>query len=128
MKPFAATLPSDPSALNGFRRSLTRWLRSSLLSTEAQDAIVLAAHEATANGIQHATIGTPVTIEGHTDGSIILVEVTTTGIWGARARDTSEDRGRGLALMKGLFPDLEIDHQHEHITVRLKARIRAEGR
>ena len=84
------------------------------------DAVVLAVHEAVANGFEHAN-GSPVRIEGGVDDRGLVVEITTRGWWvpsedpGALA-----EHGRGLILMRGLTDEAEVLVEDESVMIRLR--------
>ena len=71
---FTATVPADLGMLRDFRHRLTLWLEAAGVREE-RDAILLAAHEAAANGIQNGA--GPVTVVGRVEPDVILIEVTT---------------------------------------------------
>jgi anti-sigma regulatory factor (Ser/Thr protein kinase) len=114
---FAVTLPPDPGSLGDFRRRLTSWLETAGVSEE-RDAILLAAHEAAANAIEYAAV--PVKVVGRAEPDVILIEVTSAGAWGAHQHEPSDERGRGIALMRGLLSEVEILAQEERTIVRLR--------
>ena len=115
---FAASLPADPGLLSEFRQQLAAWLEAAAVAPRARDAILLAAHEAAANAIEHAAA--PVTVVGRVEPDVILIEVTSAGRWAARPQQVSAERGRGIALMKGLLSDVEILAEEEQTIVRLR--------
>lgn len=120
MEVFAAVLASKPSLLRGFRHRLRTWLEVAGVSARGCDAIVLAVHEAAANGLQHAMIGEPVTVTGRIEDGSVLIEVGSEGRWGARGEErASDERGRGLALMKNLMSTVEILNDEKRTIVRL---------
>jgi anti-sigma regulatory factor (Ser/Thr protein kinase) len=95
---------------------------------EVGDDIVLATHEAAANAIEHAELGTEVTVRGAHDNGKLLVIVTNSGVW-KRPRSTDEMRGRGLALMQALMSEVEIQVKHRRTVLRMRkdlARLPAE--
>jgi anti-sigma regulatory factor (Ser/Thr protein kinase) len=117
-----ASLPADPAVLFEFRRSLREWLQTAQLDPGAQDALVLAVHEAVANGIEHGS-GLPVRVEGSAEDGYPVVEVTTEGSWqpGRSGLDGAlAERGRGLALMRGLTDQLELLVDDRCVTIRLR--------
>jgi anti-sigma regulatory factor (Ser/Thr protein kinase) len=114
---FTATLPADPGVLKDFRRRLTSWLEAAGVKEE-RDAILLAAHEAAANAIEHAAA--PVTVVGRVEPDVILIEVTSAGRWAAHRQEPSDERGRGVALMRGLLSDVQILAEEERTIVRLR--------
>jgi anti-sigma regulatory factor (Ser/Thr protein kinase) len=117
---FVVTLAPEPGLLQQFRHRLTRWLEKAGVSRQARDAILLAAHEAAANGIEHAASVGPVTVVGRVDPDAILIEVTSAGAWGAHLHEASDERGRGLILMKRLMSQVDIVAEAERTTVRLR--------
>jgi anti-sigma regulatory factor (Ser/Thr protein kinase) len=92
------------------------------LETGARDALVLAIHEAVANGVEHAS-GSPVRVEGRVENGALLFEIKTKGSWqlsqGA-ADQVLAERGRGLTLMRGLTEQLEVLVDDESVTIRLR--------
>ena len=115
---FAATLPADPRALRDFRQQLATWLEEAGVRDRAQQEILLAAHEAAANAIEHAAA--PLTVVGRAEPDVILIEVTSAGRWGAHKQEISDERGRGIALMRSLLSDVEILAEKERTIVRLR--------
>jgi anti-sigma regulatory factor (Ser/Thr protein kinase) len=114
---FTATLDADPGLLRQFRQQLIAWLEAAAVAERARNAILLAAHEAAANAIEHAAA--PVTVVGRVEPDVILIEVTSAGRWRAPPR-VSDERGRGIALMKGLLSEVEILAEEERTIVRLR--------
>ena len=118
---FKASLPADATVLFEFRRSLRDWLQTADLESGAEDALVLAVHEAVANGIEHGC-GSPVCVEGSADDGVLVVEVTTKGSWepGSGEDDALAQRGRGLTLMRRLTDKLELQVDDGCVTIRLR--------
>ena len=75
--------------------------------------------------MEHATHGSPITVEGILERGGITVEVTTAGRWGARdsGMRIADERGRGLALMRGLTSGLEVEAEGATVTIRVRAAI-----
>lgn len=86
---------------------------------DVTDEIILATHEAAANAIEHARMGTEVTVRGVRDESKVLIVVANHGGWRA-PRSLDEMRGRGLILMKQLMSDLEIQVKTRRTIVRMR--------
>ena len=53
--------------------------------------------------VEHAACERPITVLGHVEHDAILIEVMSGGAWGAHLQLASEERGRGLVLMKKLL-------------------------
>jgi anti-sigma regulatory factor (Ser/Thr protein kinase) len=115
---FTADLPADSGLLRDLRQQLVAWLEAASVAGQTRDAIVLAAHEAAANAIEHAAA--PVSVVGRVEPDVILIEVTSIGRWAAHPQVSSDERGRGLALMRGLLSDVEILAEEERTIVRLR--------
>jgi anti-sigma regulatory factor (Ser/Thr protein kinase) len=114
---FTATVPADLGMLRDFRHRLTLWLEAAGVREE-RDAILLAAHEAAANGIQNGA--GPVTVVGHVEQDVILIEVISAGRWAAQRQEHSDERGRGLPLMRSLLSEVEILPETNRTIVRLR--------
>jgi anti-sigma regulatory factor (Ser/Thr protein kinase) len=117
-EPFEAALPPDLARLRGLRRELASWLERVGVSESDRDAVILAAHEAAANGIEHAC--GRVVVRGVRDEDKLLLIVTNTGRWVGRLADPEKSRGGGLSLMRGLMSQLEITVGEERTTVRMR--------
>ena len=101
MTAFAATLIHDPPELRRLRHSLTSWLKQMNASADMQGAVMLATHEAAANGMRHGKADSPVMVSAHQDddGSF-SVEVTNHGGW--KEPEPGNRRG-GLVIMNELM-------------------------
>jgi anti-sigma regulatory factor (Ser/Thr protein kinase) len=117
MEPFEASLPPDLARLRGLRRELAEWLDSICVDSDRRDAVVLAVHEAAANGIEHAN--GRVTVRGTRDEDKLLLVVTNSGRWRG-PRPSESHRGRGLALMRALLSRMEIRVDADGTTVRMR--------
>jgi serine/threonine-protein kinase RsbW len=117
MEPFEASLPPDLSRLRGLRHDLADWLDTVGVDTYRRDAVVLAVHEAAANGIEHAN--GRVTIRGTRDEDKLLLVVSNSGRWRG-PRPPEPQRGRGLDLMRALLSRMEIRVDPDGTTVRMR--------
>lgn len=125
MEPFEASLPPDLSALRGLRHDLAAWLERVGVSGGDRDAVVLATHEAAANGIEHASAR--VVVRGVRDEEKLLVVVSNTGRW--RGRPSDEVRaGSGLTVIRGLMSQLDINVGQGRTTVRMRLDVDDGGR
>jgi anti-sigma regulatory factor (Ser/Thr protein kinase) len=120
IEPFAASLPPEAGALLGFRQSLRGWLQTAELESRAENALVLAAHEAVANGVEHGS-GSPIRVDGRPEDGGLVIEITTEGSWEPESNDDGvlAEGGRGLALMRGLV-DLELQIDDGCVRIRLR--------
>jgi serine/threonine-protein kinase RsbW len=106
-------------ALAPLRHSLDAWLVGGGVSEPPRAAIVLATHEAVANAIQHARGPGPVVVYAEADADGVVIEVTDDGRWKPPDDPPSEERGRGLNLIRALVSDAQICTGASGTTVRL---------
>jgi anti-sigma regulatory factor (Ser/Thr protein kinase) len=101
---------------------MREWLCRASLSSEDREALLLAVHEAVANGIDHGSSGEPVVVNARREDGHVIVEITTAGTWQEPVGGGfgSDPRGRGLPLMRGLTNGLEILVDSDFVTVRLR--------
>ncbi len=94
--------------LRPFRHRLDGWLEEHELTDPPRAAVVLAAHEALANAIEHSASKKPVliTVESRSDG--FAIEIIDDGQWKFREGPAC-DRGRGLDLIKALVTYVQIN-------------------
>lgn len=124
--PLELEFPADVSHLAPARSALRSWLTRARISPDETMNVLVAAGEAVANAIEHGH-------RNHPEGMICLrgtllvdhVELTIsdTGSWKPPQPATSQHRGRGIALMRGLMQDVTIDPDTDGTTVHLSARI-----
>jgi len=107
------------TALAPLRHSLDAWLERGGMSEPPRAAVVLATHEAVANAIQHA--GTPghVVVRGESGSDGVVIEVTDDGRWKPPDDPPSEERGRGLTLIRSLVSDAQVQTGDRGTTVRI---------
>jgi anti-sigma regulatory factor (Ser/Thr protein kinase) len=116
---FEMQVEHDAKALAPFRHKLDRWLAISGLGEAPRADVVLASHEAVANAIEHSNSLQPVLVkaDAHRDG--FVVEIVDDGRWRPARKPSKEGRGRGLALIKALVTDVQINSLSAGTTVRL---------
>ena len=114
---FQVELAPDVRQLAALRRSLAQWLATAEVESSAREAVILAAHEAAANAVEHAHA--PVVVSGSRGRDSVTVVVTNTGPW--KESEGSEFRGRGLPIMRGLMSHVDIgsDDAGSVVTMRL---------
>ena len=100
---FEVEIPAEPGALPELRRRLRTWLlRRECSAAEAAD-VVLAVSEACNNAIEHAyrdREGT-IALRVEADGASVRAVVTDQGSW--QEPSGSDERGRGITLMRHLM-------------------------
>jgi len=114
-------LPADPAALAPLRRRLGRFLATAGASEHERFDITLCASEAAMNAIEHAygPADAEFEIEGLEEAGRLTVTVRDTGSWRESRSAPGGERGRGLAIMKGLMEEVEITPSARGTTVRL---------
>jgi anti-sigma regulatory factor (Ser/Thr protein kinase) len=103
------------------RRALARWLEDLDVPDVVTKEIVMAAHEACANVVEHAygPSGGIVTITATHHGEHVEVRIRDSGTWRGSSRG---DRGNGLRLMRGLMDDVMVDTSTTGTVVALRRR------
>jgi anti-sigma regulatory factor (Ser/Thr protein kinase) len=131
--PLYVRLPADSSAVTTARHVLLGWLAERGARRSDLDAVIHAVTELVENVVDHAYVdrgaegaaGGESSPPGHfeivaalrDDGSATLT-VRDQGRWIGRAARAS--RGLGLALVRGIVDELEIDHDDEGTTVTVR--------
>jgi PAS domain S-box-containing protein len=116
-------LIGDPAALASFRQGLRRWLAESGAAPEEVQDIVMACNEACQNAIEHAygLAPEPFDVELTRDDGEVAITIRDRGGW----RDSvSNDRGRGLPLMRALMDVVDIEQRATGSTVVLRRALR----
>jgi serine/threonine-protein kinase RsbW len=104
---FEAELARDLSQLAAFRRSIGSWLDAANITGDTRNDIVLATHEAVANAMEHALEEGPVEVRGEIAHDAVTISVSNAGEW--RTPDSTESRGRGLAVIRALVTNVQFD-------------------
>jgi anti-sigma regulatory factor (Ser/Thr protein kinase) len=120
LEPLVLALPRDPGQLAGFRATLGDWLGRAGVNDPDRDEIILAAHEAVANGIEHADGNGEVRVRVEIDDQAVTVTVTSPGPW--REPETRLGRGNGLVIIRGLT-EVDIDTTATGADVRMRRRL-----
>jgi PAS domain S-box-containing protein len=117
-------LVGEPPALSAFRQALRRWLSEQGAEDDEVQDVVMAVNEACQNAIEHAygLSAEPFTVTLDADDAEITVVVRDRGGWRERI---SDDRGRGLPLMRALMDSVDIEQRPSGSTVTLKRALRA---
>ena len=120
-------LVGEQAALAAFRQGLRRWLQEAGAEADEVQDIVMAVNEACQNAIEHAygLAPEPFDVRLTCDEASVEVTVRDRGGW----RDgRSDDRGRGLPLMRALMDEVDIEQRPTGSTVTLRRALRAEQR
>ncbi|HEX8744529.1 MAG TPA: SpoIIE family protein phosphatase [Thermoleophilaceae bacterium] len=118
------TLPADPEALVLARRSLAQWLEAAHATRREAYELSVACGEACANAIEHAYPPGRAAFQLDAERADGGVEITVTdnGRWRS---PRSENRGRGLDLMRALTDELDVESSAAGTRVRLRRRLEA---
>ncbi|HEX8082876.1 MAG TPA: SpoIIE family protein phosphatase [Solirubrobacteraceae bacterium] len=112
-------LVGEPAALTSFRQALRRWLSEVGAAEQEIQDITMACNEACQNAIEHAYGLSPEPFDvelSRADGSVVIA-VRDRGGW---REVVSEDRGRGLPLMRALMDEVDIEQRPTGSTVVLR--------
>ena len=116
-------LDVEPSvtALRPMRRSLDTWLEQIGIGEKPRAALVLAAHEAVVNAIQHAGLTEPVHVRACDGGEDIVVSITDNGHW--KTPDEEPLSCGGLAMIERLVSAVAVTTRDRGTTVLLRQRL-----
>jgi anti-sigma regulatory factor (Ser/Thr protein kinase) len=109
--------PDDTRALARVRGRVRTWL-SSVEASEPDD-LVLAVDEAVANAIEHG--GAEVVVSAREEQGSVFFVVFDRGRW--RPAGDYKWRGRGIAIMRALVDDVQIEPSPSGTTVVLRRRL-----
>ena len=140
--PLDVQLPADdPASLAYLRRRLREWLPAAGIGSAVATDVMIAAGEATANAVEHATEDRPdgappvwVTLtaemnpapaspSAQVSRAAVRLTITDTGSWrpppADRREPAPETRGHGIIFMHALMDDVTIEPSPEGTTVTL---------
>ncbi|UGT44407.1 SpoIIE family protein phosphatase [Nocardia yamanashiensis] len=126
-KPLHLDLPAAAHELSGIRRALKSWLAAAAIPADVATDLIAAANEAVSNSIEHAyRDGEPGRVELIAESGIdtVTLVVTDTGNWRPLPADPGH-RGRGIAMMRALTDQLDIDHTGPGTRVRMLLKLPA---
>jgi anti-anti-sigma factor len=129
--PLALELPAEPAAVPLVRKAVSAWLRGLDASPGDVNALIHAVGEAASNAVEHAY--------GPTESGTLTVEAVLTSQGDARLTISDRgrwrwpptgttDRGRGVALMRGLVHRVDIQPSNSGTTVILGQPLRRPAR
>ena len=112
-------LVGEPAALSSFRQALRRWLSETGAVDQEIHDITMACNEACQNAIEHAygLSPEPFDVELSKVDASVVIAVRDRGGW---RESVSEDRGRGLPLMRALMDEVDIEQRPTGSTVVLR--------
>ncbi|MBO0855063.1 MAG: SpoIIE family protein phosphatase [Nocardia sp.] len=119
--PLRMDIPAEPLRLAPLRRELTSWLAAAAVDDELAADLVSAANEACTNSIEHAyppgSCG-GVVVTAECARGRVTIDVVDNGVWRPQPADPGT-RGRGLAMMRALTSEVDIEHDDDGTRVRL---------
>jgi signal transduction histidine kinase/serine phosphatase RsbU (regulator of sigma subunit)/anti-sigma regulatory factor (Ser/Thr protein kinase) len=117
---------AHPNRLADVRRRLAAWLTAHGASSAEANDIVLAAHEAAMNAIEHAygPGDAEISVSALVGEDGIEISIHDSGRW---RESRSEHRGRGRSIMSALMDDVSVDTGPTGSTVRLRRRLHDPG-
>jgi anti-sigma regulatory factor (Ser/Thr protein kinase) len=101
-------LDATPGDLATVRRQVRNWFEELGAGVDTVPDVLAAVNEAAANAIEHA-YGEgrgPLRVEARVDGTRVVLSVGDDGCW--RPPVPSDERGRGIMMMRQLVDDLEV--------------------
>jgi PAS domain S-box-containing protein len=129
--PLTVQVAADvPSGLALLRATLRQWLSAASIGGPEATDIMIAAGEAAANAVEHATAGRPagaapvqITLTARAARTIVEVTVADTGSWQPPPADREQPapgtRGHGVIFMHALMNDVTIEPSAHGTTVTL---------
>ncbi|HEX3960563.1 MAG TPA: SpoIIE family protein phosphatase [Trebonia sp.] len=129
--PLAVQVPADdPSCLALLRARTRQWLSAAGIGPREATDILIAAGEATANAVEHATAGRPadtapvqITLTASAARTMVQLTVADTGTWRPPPADREQPapgtRGHGIIFMHALMNEVTIDPSAHGTTVTL---------
>ena len=110
----------DPSCLALLRARLRQWLPAAGIGGREATDIMIAAGEAAANAVEHATAGRPadaapvqITLTARAAHTMVQLTIADTGSWRSPPADREQPapgtRGHGIIFMHALMDDVTID-------------------
>ncbi|WP_162958684.1 ATP-binding protein [Nocardia yunnanensis] len=103
-------MPARPWALAPMRQALRTWLARCRLDDDRTCDAVLAVTEACSNSVEHGYAGDSGTVDvrGDVFADHLCLEILDSGGWKPTQRDEGSCRGRGLEIIRTLFPDMTV--------------------
>ena len=122
-------IPATPEGARGLRLSVQEWLCTVGADAALVDDLVLAVYEALANVVEHAyPPGHPhplMRLQAQLNQDQALITISDYGCW--RDPDGPGHRGRGLAIMRSLVTEVQLNPTSHGTTVRLQALLHGNG-
>jgi len=125
----AIELDASAAQLANMRYQLNAWLREAAVPENLAADVVLSVNEACANSIEHAYRGHQrgtVRVEAHCDGARVRVRIVDSGSW-KPAPPVSDNRGRGLQLIRAVSDWINLDCTASGTTVEMTFRFPADA-
>jgi serine/threonine-protein kinase RsbW len=124
---FELRLEARAAELHKLRHALSAWLARQGAPPEVTAEVALATHEAAANVVEHAYRDGSgnVVVRARRDDDELLVAVQDEGHW--RTPGRTDQRGRGLTVMRSLTDEVVISPTGSGTTVMLLRRIARTG-
>jgi GAF domain-containing protein/anti-sigma regulatory factor (Ser/Thr protein kinase) len=115
-------LPAEPGSLAVMRRAFQEWLRGADLDESFGYDVLVAVGEAAANAIEHAYGPSEARfhVTAAIEGDDVVVGVRDAGQW-RPARGSH--RGRGLAMMRDLMDDVEVESGEHGTLVTMRRKV-----
>lgn len=118
---FELDFPAEPAALAEVRHAMQEWLRDGPLDERTAYDVLLAVGEACANAIEHGHRGDggTVRLRATLDSAGLRITVSDHGRWKRPAPRPDPVRGRGLAMIRALIPEVKLTTSANGTTVEM---------
>lgn len=118
---FSLALPREALSIPVIRRVVGDALRGLGVSDDCVDDVLVATSEACTNVVQHARATGKYEVTGQVDGGFCMMKIMDWGRGGPRPapadRGALSESGRGIAIMRALVDDLDIDSSPDRGTI-----------
>ena len=117
---FHLAVRADAAELSRFRRRLRAWLSAVGLDERTVNDLLIASGEACANAIEHAygfSADSTVDVSAAVTDDTVEVRIADRGRW--KEPGSSENRGRGMAIMRALADDVRVERGPDGTLVRI---------
>jgi serine/threonine-protein kinase RsbW len=120
---FVRRFHADPSSIGPVRHELRDWLNAHELTDDDLDDVLVASGEACANAVRHAYAHEQgeATLEARLREGELTVRVRDHGHW--REPSPSDERGRGILIMRGLMNSVYLHATRRGTTVVMRKRV-----
>ncbi len=128
-QPLELRFAAVPDQLGRVRGAVRSWLAKCAIDESRIADLLLAVDEACTNAVEHGHRGDggPVSVTGRVEGDRLHIVVTDHGRWKPQDAEPDQRRGRGMAIIRAIVPDVEIRTGDTGTVVEMRVRIPDQG-